>query len=49
MDKLSFMGKLLNAVDAAVQEHKNAPTKYDYIYTMGKLDALKQVVEWIKD
>lgn len=49
MENLIFLGKLLNAVDAAVQEHKNASCKDDYIYTMGKLDALKQVVEWIKD
>lgn len=49
MDNIQIMGKLLNAVDAAIQEHKNAQTKYDYIYTMGKMDALKQVVELIKD
>lgn len=49
MDKLSYMGKLMKAVDAAIQEHKNAQTKDDYIYTMGKIDALKQVVEWLKE
>lgn len=49
MDKLSFMGKLLNAVDAVIQEHKNAKTKDEYIYTMGRMDAFKKVVEWIKE
>lgn len=43
------MGKLLNAVDAAIREHKNAQTIHDYIYTMGKMDALKQIVELIKE
>lgn len=49
MDKLSFMGKLLNAVDAAVQEHKNSQTQSEYLYTQGRLDAFKKVVEWIKE
>jgi hypothetical protein len=49
MDKLIFLGKLLNAVDAAYQEHKHAQTQSEYLYTQGRLDALNQVVEWIKD
>lgn len=49
MDKITFMGKLLNAVDAAVQEHKHAQTQSEYLYTQGKLDAFKKVVEWIKE
>lgn len=49
MDKIEFMGKLLNAVDAAIQEHKNAKTQSEYLYTLGRLDAFKKVVEWIKD
>lgn len=49
MDKLNFMGKLLNAVDAAYQEHKNAKTQSEYLYSQGRLDAFKKVVEWIKE
>lgn len=49
MDKISFMGKLLNAVDAAIQEHKNAQTQSEHLYTQGRLDAFKKVVEWIKE
>ena len=45
MDKSEFMGKLLNAVDTTLQEHKNAQTQSKYIYTLGKLEALKQVAE----
>ena len=48
MDKIEFMGLLLNAVDAVEKEHKYASHKDVYLYTQGKLDALKQVVEWIK-
>lgn len=46
---MKFMGKILNAVDAAVQEHKNAQTQSEYLYTQGRLDAFKKVVEWIKE
>lgn len=49
MENLIFLGKLLNAVDAAVQEHKNAQTQSEYLYTQGRLDAFKKVVEWIKE
>ena len=49
MDNIEFMGKLLNAVDAAFQEHKHAKTPSEYLYTQGRLDAFKKVVEWIKD
>lgn len=49
MDKLIFLGKLMTAVDAAVQEHKNAQTQSNYLYTLGRLNAFKEVVEWIKD
>ena len=49
MDKLIFLGKLLNAVDAAVQEHKNAQTQSNWLYTLGRLNAFNEVVEWIKD
>ena len=49
MDKMEFMGKLLSAVDEAYQEHKNAETQLKYLYTLGRLDAFKKVVEWIKD
>lgn len=48
MENIEFMGKLLNAVDAAIQEHKNAKNKDEYLYTQGKMDAFKKVVEWIK-
>lgn len=48
MDNIEFMGKLLNAVDTAIQEHKNAKTQSEYLYTQGRLDAFKKVVEWIK-
>ena len=47
MNKNEILGKLLNAVDTALQEHKNAQTQSTYIYTQGKLDALKQVAEWL--
>lgn len=43
------MGKLLNAVDEAIQAHKNAQDKYEYLYTQGRMDAFKKVVEWIKE
>ena len=49
MDKIEFMGWLLSAVDAALQEHKNAKTQSEYLYTQGWLDALKKVVERIKE
>lgn len=49
MDSLKFMDKLLNAVDAALQEHKHAKTESEYLYTQGRLDAFKKVVEWIKE
>lgn len=48
MDKIEFMGLLLKEVDAALQEHKYAKTQSEHLYTQGRLDALKQVVEWIK-
>lgn len=48
MDKIEFMGLLLNAVDAVEKEHKYAKTQSEHLYTQGRLDALKQVVEWIK-
>lgn len=49
MENLIFLGKLLNAVDTAVQEHKNAQTQSNWLYTLGRLNAFKEVVEWIKD
>lgn len=49
MENLIFLGKLLNAVDAALQEHKNAQTQSNWLYTLGRLNAFKEVVEWIKD
>ena len=49
MDTIKIMGKLLSAVDAAIQEHKNAKTQSEYLYTQGWLDALRKVVEWIKE
>jgi hypothetical protein len=49
MDKLIFLGKLMTTVDAAVQEHKNAQTQSNWLYTLGRLNAFKEVVEWIKD
>ena len=49
METMKFLGKLLKAVDESANEHKNSQTKDDYIYTMGKMDALKQVVEWIEE
>ena len=49
METMKFMGKILNAVDAAVQEHKNAKTQSEYLYTQGRLDAFKKVVEWVKE
>lgn len=48
MDKMEFMGKLLSAVDAAIQAHKDAKTQSEYLYTQGRLDAFNKVVEWIK-
>ena len=49
MDMIQFSGKLLEAYDDALREHKNAKSKYDYIYTMGQLDTLKKIVEWLKE
>lgn len=46
---MNFMGKLLNAVDAAIQAHKDAQTQSEYLYTQGRLDAFKKVVEWLKE
>lgn len=48
MDTLEFTGKLLNAVDEAIQAHKDAKTQSEYLYTQGRLDAFKKVTEWIK-
>lgn len=49
MDKLIFLGKLMTAVDTAMQEHKNAQTQSNWLYTLGRLNAFNEVVEWIKD
>jgi hypothetical protein len=49
METMKFMGKILNAVDATVQEHKNAKTQSEYLYTQGKLDAYKQVAKWTEE
>ena len=48
MDKIEFMGLLLNAVDAVEKEHKYAQTQSEHLYTLGQLNAYKQVIEWIK-
>lgn len=49
MNPNEFVEKLLNAIEAAGEEHKNAPTEGVYWYTIGKLDAFKKVFEWIKE
>ena len=49
METMKFMGKLLNAVDTAYQEHKHAQTQSEYLYTQGKLDAYKQVAKWTEE
>ena len=49
METMKFLGKLLKAVDESTNEHKNAQTQSEYLYAQGKMDAYKQVVEWIKE
>lgn len=49
METVKFLGKLLKAVDESTQEHKNAQTELKWVYSAGKMDAYKQVVEWIEE
>lgn len=49
MNPDEFVEKLLNALDVAIQEHKNAQAQPEYLYTQGRLDALREVLDWIKD
>ena len=46
---MKFLGKLLKAVDESKREHKYAQTQSEYLYSQGKLDAYKQVVEWVEE
>ena len=49
METMKFLGKLLKAVDESTNEHKNAQTQSEYLYSQGKLDAYKQVVKWTEE
>ena len=49
MDKVKLLGKLLEAVDESMNEHKNAGTKEEYLYFLGRKEAYQQVVKWIEE
>lgn len=49
MDKMRFLGKLLELVNQVNYDHRVAKSKKEWIYTKGKQVALKEVVDLIKD
>lgn len=49
MDKDKFLGKLLEAVDESINECKNALTKDEYLYFVGRKDAFQDIVIWIEE
>jgi len=49
MNPDEFVERLLKAIEVASQEHKNAQAQPEYLYTQGRLDALREVFDWIED
>lgn len=48
MQDIEFVGKVLRARDEQKRITKDCTSKQDYVYNLGRLAALEDIINWIK-